>query len=50
MDVSASIKLGESITLEFKRSFGKEAIETVCAFANTQGGLVLVGVQDDAIC
>ena len=46
MDLLARIQQGESITLEFKQSFGKEAMETVCAFANTQGGLLLIGVQD----
>lgn len=39
----------ESNTLEFKRlGAGKVAklLETVCAFANTEGGLVVVGVGD----
>jgi len=40
------IRKGESETLEFKESFGREAIETVCAFANTKGGVLLVGVDD----
>ena len=37
---------GESLTLEFKSAFGRETIETLCAFANTRGGQVLVGVTD----
>ena len=37
---------GESESIEFKTSFGKEAIETLSAFANTKGGSVIVGVTD----
>lgn len=40
------IKNGESITLEFKESFDREAIETIGALANTHGGSVLIGVRD----
>ncbi len=36
----------ESETLEFKESFGREAVETISAFANTKGGILLVGVND----
>ncbi|MEX0567817.1 MAG: RNA-binding domain-containing protein [Candidatus Njordarchaeota archaeon] len=40
---------GESETVEFKRSLGekKEILETVVAFANKNGGTILVGVDDD---
>jgi len=41
------IKKGESDVLEFKTSFGKDVIETLCAFANHRGGTVLVGVSDE---
>ncbi|MCU0858215.1 MAG: putative DNA binding domain-containing protein, partial [Pontiellaceae bacterium] len=37
---------GESENVEFKRSFGRECIETVCAFANSSGGRLLVGVTN----
>ena len=37
---------GESQTLEFKTSFDKAAVESLVAFANAQGGTVLVGVSD----
>ncbi len=37
---------GESEKLEFKTSFGREAIETLVAFANAQGGRLLIGVKD----
>jgi ATP-dependent DNA helicase RecG len=39
---------GESETVEFKQSTGemREILETVSAFANTQGGVILVGVAN----
>jgi ATP-dependent DNA helicase RecG len=40
------VQKGESEHLEFKASFGKEAIEALCAFANTRGGRVLIGIND----
>ena len=49
MDLKALKKLiaaGESQTLEFKESFGDEALETIAAFANTNGGVLLIGVTD----
>jgi len=40
---------GESDTVEFKKSTGliKAIVETLCAFANTHGGDLLIGVTDD---
>lgn len=41
----------ESSTLEFKRVSGKmvgKAVETLCAFANTQGGTLVLGLADSA--
>lgn len=32
--------------LELKESFGTETIETVCAFANASGGLIIIGIDD----
>ena len=43
------IDSGESQTLEFKSSFDKACIETLVAFANAQGGSVLVGVSDAGV-
>jgi len=39
------IRQGESETIEFKESFGNEATVTVGAFANTKGGVILIGVN-----
>ena len=38
------ITLQESETIEFKSSFNEATIETLVAFANTQGGTVFIGV------
>ena len=45
-DLSALIAAGEGETLEFKRSVAEldQVVETVAAFANTRGGIVLIGV------
>ncbi len=40
----------ESRTLDFKRVSGKmvgKALETICAFANTEGGILALGVTDE---
>jgi len=42
-----ALKQGEGETVEFRRSFGKEVLRTLCAFANAKGGEVWVGVADD---
>lgn len=41
------IAKGESATLELKRSTGelREAVQTLCAFANGKGGRVIIGVK-----
>ncbi len=51
-DLRNRILGGESTFVEFKESLpSKELAETVCAFANTKGGTVFVGVRDDtSIC
>ncbi|GHV81229.1 ATP-dependent DNA helicase RecG [Spirochaetia bacterium] len=44
------IKQGEGLTTEFKECTGrlsKTVYETVCAFLNTKGGDILLGVKDD---
>lgn len=52
-NISKVLKEGESDTIEFKKSTGewKEIVETLSAFANTRGGIVLVGVDKNGkIC
>ena len=47
--LTSLIKQGESHTLEFKKSTAnlQSAFETICAFLNGDGGIVLIGVTDD---
>ncbi len=42
------VKQGESSTLEFKKSTAqlRSAFETICAFLNGSGGIVIIGVTD----
>jgi len=40
------IRKGESENIEFKENFDKKTIETAVAFANTKGGIVLIGFAD----
>lgn len=47
MNILELIEKGESQTVEFKKSFDKEAIETIAAFANSDGGYLIVGLKDD---
>ena len=41
------IKEREMQRIEFKASFGIEAIETACAFANAAGGYIILGLDDN---
>jgi ATP-dependent DNA helicase RecG len=47
--IKTLIKQGESSSLEFKTSTSqlKASFETVCAFLNDKGGVVLIGVKDN---
>ncbi len=40
------ISQGENSFIEFKNNFGKEAIISIVALANTDGGYLLVGISD----
>ena len=40
------IKEGESERMSFKLYFGRETIETLVAFANLHGGVVLIGISE----
>ncbi len=48
MDLKKLISKGESETLEFKESLQlKDEIgETISAFSNSNGGIILIGVSD----
>lgn len=46
-DIQKLIILGESESLEFKSSFNNETIETLVAFANTNGGQVVIGINQN---
>ena len=48
--IKALLVSHENRTLEFKRVSGKmvgKALETLCAFANTEGGILVLGVADE---
>lgn len=47
IDLSHLDEHSESETLELKESFDSKAVETIGAFANSNGGTILVGVRDD---
>lgn len=46
MNLSELLQQGESETLEFKISFNEDVLESIGAFANARGGIVLIGVED----
>ncbi|MDE0469580.1 MAG: putative DNA binding domain-containing protein [Candidatus Poribacteria bacterium] len=46
IDLKQRILQGENTTTEFKENFDQEVIETAAAFANTDGGTILIGVSD----
>jgi ATP-dependent DNA helicase RecG len=49
-DLARLLRPGEGPNLEFKRSAGelREALQTICAFLNGSGGVVLLGVRPDS--
>ena len=46
-DIDRLLQLGESDQVEFKSLWNDSALEALAAFANGQGGTLLVGVEDD---
>lgn len=46
-DILHIIKQGENEKLEFKRLWKDEHLKTLCAFANTSGGFLLIGIEDN---
>lgn len=50
--IASLLEAHESKTLEFKRVPGKavaRALEAICAFANTEGGILALGVADEKL-
>ena len=45
-EIYSIIQQGENETLEFKNIWKDEYLKTLCAFANTSGGDMLIGVDD----
>ena len=43
------IEAGERLHIEFKESFDESFIEEVCAFANTSGGKIILGISDNSV-
>jgi ATP-dependent DNA helicase RecG len=41
------VRIGEGLTLEFKKSSGSNIGREICAFANARGGRILLGIDDD---
>ena len=41
------MKLTENLTTEFKRIYTEDIKKTVVAFANTNGGKIFIGIEDD---
>lgn len=46
-DIEALIATGESYHLEFKENIDKSLVKEVCAFANADGGIILIGISDN---
>ena len=47
--IKSILSQGENEKIEFKQSFDREAIETITAFSNSRGGVLLVGIKDDNV-
>ena len=49
MDISQILTRPEGKTLEFKRNISslKSILKTIVAFANTAGGILVIGREDD---
>ena len=45
-DVLDIIKTGEGYTIEFKESMNSSIGKDICAFANSSGGKIILGVED----
>jgi ATP-dependent DNA helicase RecG len=41
------IKEGEGLTVEFKEKYSPKIVQDIVAFANTKGGYILLGIDDN---
>jgi len=41
------IEAGENLTTEFKQEYTEDIKKTIIAFANTAGGILCIGINDD---
>lgn len=46
-DLLKLLKKGEGVKIEFKRKFTKEILKDICAMANSEGGYIIIGVDDE---
>ena len=46
-ELETIVRKHEMQRLELKESFSTECIETACAFTNSQGGFIVIGVDND---
>ena len=52
MDINFVLKLikeGESERVEFKRSITRDIHKEICAFANANGGYIIIGIDDEGV-
>ena len=41
------VSTGEGFNLDYKQDFPKDLSKVICAFANTWGGVILIGIKED---
>jgi len=46
-NMAALIRQGEGENVEFKEQWNDHGLEALASFANTRGGTLLIGVQDN---
>lgn len=47
--IESIVAAGEGYHIEFKESLDKSFVEEVCAFANSNGGKVFLGISDKGV-
>jgi ATP-dependent DNA helicase RecG len=48
LDIQRILQIGEGLHSEFKTSFKEDVIESLVAFSNAKGGVVYIGISDNA--